>query len=125
MEETPAEEAKTENISVSVRIRPLLMRELNSGQQCTWISQGNNCIVDAETQKFFAYDRVYSDASTNVEVFEGSAKPVLSSLMVGFNGCIFCYGQTGCGKTHTMHGQKKNPGIVPQAIEYIFSHIED
>lgn len=26
------------------------------------------------------------------------------SVMEGYNACIFCYGQTGAGKTYTMQG---------------------
>lgn len=45
--------------------------------------------------------------------------------MEGYNGCIFCYGQTGSGKTFTMHGSRKdNPGIVPLAIDTIFTYIQ-
>lgn len=35
--------------------------------------------------------------------------------------CIFAYGQTGSGKTYTMQGTDEQPGIVPRAIEEIYS----
>ena len=29
----------------------------------------------------------------------------ISDVLMGYNGTIFAYGQTGCGKTHTMMGK--------------------
>lgn len=48
--------------------------------------------------------------------------------MQGYNGTIFAYGQTGCGKTHTMIGVKGNKaenGIIPNAFDHIFSFFDD
>jgi kinesin family protein C1 len=35
--------------------------------------------------------------------------------------CIFAYGQTGSGKTYTMLGIEDNRGIIPRAIDQIFT----
>lgn len=46
-----------------------------------------------------------------------SPLPRLASLSQGINGTIFCYGQTGAGKTFTMAGDLRNyqhRGIIPQ-----------
>ena len=55
-------------------------------------------------------------------------------MLGGYNGTMFAYGQTGCGKTHTMMGpnHEKGPefvlvedrGIIPKAIRHIFSYID-
>jgi kinesin family protein 3/17 len=48
--------------------------------------------------------------------------------MQGYNGTIFAYGQTGCGKTHTMIGlkdDKSEKGIIPNAFEHIFGYFDD
>ena len=48
--------------------------------------------------------------------------------MQGYNGTIFAYGQTGCGKTHTMlgiKGQKELAGIIPNAFDHIFGYFDD
>jgi len=37
-------------------------------------------------------------------LYEATAKPIIESVLDGFNGTIFAYGQTGSGKTHTMLG---------------------
>ena len=48
---------------------------------------------------------------------------MLDSVLDGYNGTIFAYGQTGTGKTHTMVGEIWNTemkGIIPWALEQIF-----
>jgi kinesin family protein 3/17 len=47
----------------------------------------------------------------------------------GYNSTIIAYGQTGTGKTYTMHGFTFNAsspdrGIIPRSLHSIFSHIE-
>jgi len=37
-------------------------------------------------------------------VFNQAALPIIESVLEGYNGTIFAYGQTGTGKTHTMAG---------------------
>lgn len=47
--------------------------------------------------------------------------------MAGYNGTMFAYGQTGCGKTHTMQGFSKDPehrGVIPNSFEHIFENIK-
>ena len=44
-------------------------------------------------------------------------------MLKGFNGTIFAYGQTGCGKSFTMEGIPNPPihrGITPRSFEHIF-----
>ena len=40
-------------------------------------------------------------------------------------GTIFAYGQTSSGKTHTMMGKQRHPGIIPLSIGTILGYIED
>jgi kinesin family protein 5 len=40
--------------------------------------------------------------SSQTEVYEYAASSVIDSIIEGFNGTIFAYGQTASGKTHTM-----------------------
>lgn len=41
-----------------------------------------------------------------------------------FSGTAFAYGQTSSGKTYTMNGSDKDPGIIPLAIKDIFDTIQ-
>lgn len=51
-------------------------------------------------------------------------------MLEGYNGTIFAYGQTGCGKSHTMQGpdtitpeQSAQRGIIPRSFDHIFEAI--
>ena len=53
---------------------------------------------------------------------------MVESVIKGYNGTIFAYGQTGCGKTHTMLGVPDDPnlrGIIPNCFAHIFGFIDE
>ena len=56
-------------------------------------------------------------------MFDECCFSLVESLVEGYNGTLFAYGQTGCGKTYTMSGNHNNPGIIPLALAQIFRHI--
>jgi hypothetical protein len=37
--------------------------------------------------------------------------------------CIFAFGMTGSGKTHTIAGTSSQPGIVPRTVHLVFSNL--
>jgi hypothetical protein len=45
----------------------------------------------------------------------------MQSAIDGYNVCLFAYGQTGSGKTYTIQGTDQRPGIVPRALEELFT----
>jgi len=47
--------------------------------------------------------------------------PIVTSVLDGFNVCIFAYGQTGTGKTFTMEGTPENRGVNYRTLEKLFS----
>lgn len=54
-------------------------------------------------ERSFYFDRVFGAASSQADVFEPAA-PFVTSVADGYNVCVFAYGPTGSGKTHTMVG---------------------
>lgn len=55
-----------------------------------------------ETNYDFTFDRIFGPESTQKEIFAVSTQSVVESVMNGYNGTIFAYGQTSSGKTFTM-----------------------
>ena len=57
-----------------------------------------------EQPKTFSFDNVFAPDSAQSMIYEQSAFTLVEYVLDGYNGTIFAYGQTGCGKTHTMMG---------------------
>ena len=74
----------------------------------------------------FTFDNTFGPTAQQKNIYDLTAAPIVESVMEGFNGTIFCYGQTGAGKTHTMEGQPDPPeewGIMPNAFKHIFDDV--
>ena len=63
-----------------------------------------------------------TDSPQNL-LYEQSAFSLVDSVLDGYNGTIFAYGQTGCGKTHTMMGTntEEGKGIIPRTFSQIMT----
>ena len=60
------------------------------------------------------------------DVYNIVGVPQLDSMFDGYNGCIFAYGQTSSGKSHSMMGYEgKGRGVSPRMCEEMFARIEE
>ena len=73
----------------------------------------------------FAFDRVFDENTTQSEVYEGTTRNLLDSVLDGYNATVFAYGATGCGKTHTITGTAQHPGIIFLTMQELFEKIEE
>lgn len=121
-----------ETVRVVVRCRPLNGKETADGRARivemdtkSGSIQVRNPKADAsEPPKVFTFDAVFDWNSEQKPVYDNTARPIVNSVLEGYNGTIFAYGQTGTGKTHTMEGNPDLPGIIPQSFEHVFSSIQ-
>ncbi|XP_065281950.1 uncharacterized protein [Dermacentor albipictus] len=114
------------NIKVAVRLRPPIEREINSGEKAIWKAHGNTIYMESgKINSLHTFDHVFDSTSTNLEVYQKYCHPIVESVMLGFNGTIFAFGQTSSGKTHTMMGNSSQPGLIPLAINAIFDIIQN
>ena len=91
------------------------------------ISISNPSSSASEPPKQFTFDSVYDHTNTQRAIYEETALPIVRAAMEGYNGTVFCYGQTGTGKTHTMEGSSAVPderGIIPNAFDTVFADID-
>ncbi|KAM6368449.1 kinesin-like protein KIF18B [Pluvialis apricaria] len=72
----------------------------------------------------FVFDRVFGEMATQEEVFQHTTHNVLDSVLNGYNCSVFAYGATGAGKTYTMLGSEKNPGIMYLTMVELYKKIE-
>uniref|UniRef100_A0A3P9C3X0 Kinesin motor domain-containing protein n=2 Tax=Haplochromini TaxID=319058 RepID=A0A3P9C3X0_9CICH len=80
---------------------------------------------NANTNLSLLTDRVFAADETTSQLYNGIAKPLVVSTVEGYNGTIFAYGQTSSGKTFTMMGTSRTPGVIPQAVEDVFQSIKN
>ena len=129
-----SEQSGSENIRCIVRCRPLNEKEKGLGTKCITISSDSKVVfVENKNDKMangkYAMDHVFNENVTQEEVFQEIGEPILKSFIGGYNCTIFCYGQTGAGKTHTMMGpleqlfEENSPsqGLIPRIIHYLFN----
>lgn len=94
-----------ENVRVVCRIRPTNAKEIaNGGSTCVKFTDTSIEVGVDDGSHTFAFDRIFGMESTQMEVFEYTAVPLVADVLSGYNATIFAYGQTGTGKTHTMEG---------------------
>ncbi|XP_054809038.1 kinesin-like protein KIN-7K, chloroplastic [Prosopis cineraria] len=120
-----AERAK-ENVTVTVRFRPLNPREIRQGEEISWYADGETIVRNEYNPSIaYAYDRVFGPTTTTRHVYDVAAQHIVNGAMEGINGTIFAYGVTSSGKTHTMHGDQRSPGIIPLAVKDAFGIIQE
>ncbi|XP_060667843.1 kinesin-like protein KIN-14S [Ziziphus jujuba] len=116
------------NIRVFCRCRPLNQNEISDG--CNSVidydsSQDNELqvICSDSSKKQFKFDHVFKPDDKQA-VF-AQTKPIVTSVLDGYNVCIFAYGQTGTGKTFTMEGTPENRGVNYRTVEELFRILEE
>ncbi|KAM6289315.1 kinesin-like protein KIF24 [Aegotheles albertisi] len=131
-EESPWTES--EKIRVCVRKRPLGLREERRGEvniitvkdKETLLLHEKKEAVDLTQyilQHVFYFDEVFGESCTNQDVYMKTAHPLIQHIFNGGNATCFAYGQTGAGKTYTMIGTHRNPGLYALAAKDIFGHL--
>ncbi|GMI86984.1 Arabidopsis thaliana KINESIN Ungrouped clade, gene A, ARMADILLO REPEAT-CONTAINING KINESIN 1 [Hibiscus trionum] len=75
----------------------------------------------------YKFDEVFTETASQKRVYEVVAKPVVESVLSGYNGTVMAYGQTGTGKTFTLGRLGKHDaserGIIVRAVEDILANI--
>lgn len=92
-------------------------------------------------EKQFVFDNAYDGNSSNETIYNDICYSLVESVLEGYNSTIFAYGQTGCGKSHTMQGpvlsklvdgleidpktchSSKNNGIISNSFDHLFEAI--
>ena len=83
--------------------------------------------------RMFEFDGVYGPEASQQDVFELSVLPLVSSVLDGYNACVFAYGQTGSGKTFTMEGptvkgmlsDENMAGVNYRALDELFKGLNN
>ncbi|KAK7284615.1 hypothetical protein RJT34_19364 [Clitoria ternatea] len=116
------------SIRVYCRVRPFFPGQPNHLSSVENIEDGTITVnIPSKNGKgrksSFNFNKVFGPSASQAEVFL-DMKPLIRSVLDGFNVCIFAYGQTGSGKTYTMTGPKeiteKSQGVNYRALSDLF-----
>ncbi|XP_058796062.1 osmotic avoidance abnormal protein 3-like [Phymastichus coffea] len=112
----------SESVKVAVRCRPMSQKELQ--QKCRSVvtvdSGARSCSLSdasggpASGGKVYQFDAAFGPQASTEAVYEEVGSYVVEAVLEGYNGTVFAYGQTGCGKSHTMRG------FIERALEHLF-----
>ena len=108
-------EEPAENVRVVVRCRPPLDSEA-SDEVVMQVDQENRSVAAAGSRQF-TYDRVFGFQSKQEDIYDHAARQIVDSVLQGYNGTIFAYGQTGTGKTFTQSG------LMDACFDHVFDFI--
>jgi hypothetical protein len=94
------------NVMVTCRFRPPSKGEKLEGASivaavdpnCTSVTITDGSGVVAPGSNKFNFDRAFDFVSTQAEVYQYTAQPLVKEVFSGYNTTIFAYGQTGSGK---------------------------
>ncbi|KAG0718459.1 Kinesin-like protein KIF18A [Chionoecetes opilio] len=142
--------ASKANLKVVVRVRPQNQQEQDKGARCVvdvldehmlvfdpkedtgdgfffkGIKQrGRDLAKRQPLEKKFMFESVFGDQSTNTQLYEATAHPLIETLLQGYNCCVFAYGATGAGKTYSMLGRQECPGITSLTLQELYQRLED
>ncbi|KAK4472358.1 hypothetical protein MN116_003619 [Schistosoma mekongi] len=67
----------------------------------------------------FTFNRVFCPDAEQIDVFE-EIRPLITSCIDGYNLCIVAYGPKSSGKTYTIYGSPKNPGVAFRVVGELF-----
>ena len=135
------------NIRVFCRFRPFNVTETeNKSRNVVKISKQTNVAITPEkkAELKFDFDYIFSELSTQEEVYAIVGQPLIEEILKGYNATVFAYGQSGSGKTTTMTGypqlvdnadllskdnlalwaSQAQMGIVPRIIKDLFEAIK-
>uniref|UniRef100_A0A3P9LP68 Kinesin-like protein n=1 Tax=Oryzias latipes TaxID=8090 RepID=A0A3P9LP68_ORYLA len=132
-------ESKDQQLTVALRIRPLSDAEQEEGSTIVAHRVDDQMIVlmdpmedpddilraNRSREKTYLFDVAFDFSASQEEVYRATTKPLIEGLISGYNATVFAYGPTGCGKTYTMLGTDKEPGIYVRTLNDLFHAIEE
>ncbi|XP_033840198.1 kinesin-like protein KIF19 [Periophthalmus magnuspinnatus] len=132
-------ESKDQQLTVALRVRPLSDAELEESATIVAHRVDQQMVVlmdpledpddvlraNRSREKTYMFDVAFDYSASQEEVYRATTKGLIEGLISGYNATVFAYGPTGCGKTYTMLGTDKEPGIYVRTLNDLFRAIEE
>ncbi|RYH29706.1 hypothetical protein EON65_07585 [archaeon] len=105
----------------TVRIMPVQVERLRYGLTKMLETYGSS---HDKIDKVFKYDRVFNEESKTEDIF-ALISETLPPVLDGFTTTVLSYGPTFGGKSYTMVGTEREPGIIPRTIDFLFKLLDE
>ena len=137
---------KKSPVLVAVRIRPLSTAEVARGEKIALrVTSKSTLALDLppttnsndttphrshqpRQQRLFSFDSCVHPGATQKETYMCTGHLLLTKVLKGINACLFCYGATGSGKTHTLIGGASHSthgrGVLLEFTDELFQKVE-
>uniref|UniRef100_A0A0D9VB19 Kinesin motor domain-containing protein n=1 Tax=Leersia perrieri TaxID=77586 RepID=A0A0D9VB19_9ORYZ len=95
-----------------------------NGANSVALTVPNSKLLDpkrARTEVFDGFSAIFSPDSSQHDVFSKVMNPLVDEFLGGKSALLVAMGPTGSGKTHTVFGSPRNPGLLPLTLQHIFS----
>lgn len=104
-----------------VKLAPVRVERLRFGLTKMLETYGDD---NEKLDKVFKFDRVFGEGSSQNDIF-AMVTDSISPVLDGFVTTLLSYGPTFGGKSFTMVGTEKEPGLIPRSIELLFHLLEE
>ncbi|XP_026659921.2 kinesin-like protein KIN-8B isoform X3 [Phoenix dactylifera] len=122
---------------VAVKCRPLTEAECRRSRHIIQVTDDKNLVVldpdlskdyleriqNRSKERRYSFDHVFAPGCTNADVYRNISSTI-AGVIQGLNATVFAYGSTGSGKTYTMAGTRKDPGLMVLSFHTIFDLIK-
>ncbi|KAK9117781.1 hypothetical protein Sjap_016728 [Stephania japonica] len=113
-----------ENVTVTVRFRPLSAREIDKGDEIAWYADGDYNVRNKFNSSIaYSFDRVFGPATTTRHVYDVAAQHVVRGVIEGINGRREKGGESAVLEKQA--GDHKAPGIILLAVKDVFDIIQE
>ncbi|NWH51668.1 KIF19 protein, partial [Fregata magnificens] len=126
-------------LQVALRIRPMSTAELAEGARPIAHRVDEQVVVlrdpmedpddvlraSCSREKSYVFDMAFNSTASQETVYCATTQGLIADIISGYNATVFAYGPTGCGKTYTMLGTNREPGICARALGDLFQAIKD
>ncbi|XP_040969706.1 kinesin-like protein KIN-6 isoform X7 [Gossypium hirsutum] len=120
-----------QNLSKKNSVKEKKISKKKSNESCITVSEDFRSVTllpppplqetkRIKSEVFEGFSYVFSAESTQSEVFEKMVNPLVEDFLGGKSGMLAALGPTGSGKTHTVFGSPREPGMVPLTLKRIF-----
>ncbi|XP_073134155.1 kinesin-like protein KIN-6 [Henckelia pumila] len=129
---TESKNAWPKNPKVKINSRPKLKKsteicvQINDDLRSVTVStpQALQETKRIKSEAYEGFSHVFSSEASQTDVYEKMVNPLVEDFLNGKSGLLVAMGPTGSGKTHTVFGCAREPGMVPLALRRIFSKSE-